>query len=599
MSDLSRTPPIKYTSREFASIKQDLVSYAKRYYPDTFQDFTQASFGSMMLDMVAYVGDVLSFYLDYQVNESFLDTAVEYNNVLRLSRQTGLKMSRSFTSTGEITLYVIIPSSNDGTSPDMSYAPVLKAGSKFISNSGTTFTLSEDVDFGDDNNEFVVADVDAITGSPKSYAVKTFGKLISGEMRLEYIGVGSYTRYPNFTLSDDNIVEVVSVTDSAGNKYYEVDHLSQDVVYVPVKNTKSDKQIAPYVIKPLAVPRRFTVERNGRRTTIQFGHGSDKNMSQEKITDPSKVVLKAHAKNYITDKVFDPTNLLETDKLGIAPSDTTLTVIYRTNGANDVNISANSITDTSDLNFSFNNTSILTSAKMAEVVSSLDFENESPIVGDSSLPDVNEIRERALGFYSAQARAVTKQDYISLVYNMPPKFGSVKRVNILQDTDSFKRNLNMYVISENSNGNLIQTPMTIKNNLKTWISNYKMINDTMDILNAKVVNLALEYKIMIDKEENKFGALDFVNTRLADFFSNKYDIGEPFMYSDVFGVLKDISFVLDVQDIKMTVQNGALYAQTNFDVIKNTSADGRMIICPKDHIFEIRYPNSDIRGTIV
>ena len=601
MSNLSQKPPINYTSREFATIKQDLVSYAKRYYPDTFNDFSEASFGSMMLDMVAYVGDVISFYLDYQVNESFLDSSLEYNNILRLARQTGLKMSRSFTSTGQLTLYVIIPAKTTGQvgTPDLAYAPILKNGSKFTSSSGTVFTLSEDVDFGDENNEVVVASVDSTTGSPLTYAVKTFGTIISGELKVEYIDVGAYTRYPNFILNDNNIVEVVSVVDSKGNKYYEVDSLSQDTVYIPVQNLSGDKEFAPYVIKPIAVPRRFTVERSGRRTLLQFGHGSDKNTVDDKIVDPSKVVLDMHAKNYITDKTFDPTRLLETEKLGVAPSDTTLTIIYRTNNANNVNIGTNTITESTDLNFRFRDVAILENQLMADVVTSLDFENESPIVGDTLAPTVEEIRQRALGMQSAQNRAVTKQDYISLVYNMPPKFGSVKRVNITQDKNSFKRNLNMYVVSENQSGNLVQTPITIKNNLKTWLSNYKMINDTVDILDAKVINLGIQYSVLIDTEENKFGALDFINGQMANYFSNKYNIGEPFMYSDVFNVLKNIDFVLDVKDIEVTLQNGPLYETSFFDIKSNLTADGRALICPEDHIFEIRFPNIDIRGSIV
>ena len=322
-------------------------------------DFSEASFGAMMIDMVAYVGDVLSFYVDYQANESFLDTAIEYNNIFRLARQVGYKPSRSFTSTGEVTLYIIIPSQGTGrgTGPDMSYAPILKNGSKFISSGGVIFTLTDDVDFSDPSNEMVVASSDPNTGVPISYAIKSFGRLVSGEYRVEYVPVGEFMRYPRFVLADRNIVEVISVTDAQGNKYYEVDHLSQDIVYENVKNTGSDKNLAPYVVKPKPVPRRYTVEMVGASTFLQFGHGSDKNLTTEKITDPSKVVLQQHAKNYITDKTFDPTRLLETDKLGVAPSNTTLTVIYRSNTANNVNIATNTLTETSDIEFSFNNIS--------------------------------------------------------------------------------------------------------------------------------------------------------------------------------------------------------------------------------------------------
>lgn len=601
MGNYKETPPISYTSREFSTIKADLVSYAKRYYPDTVADFSEASFASMMVDMVAYVGDVLSFYVDYQTNESFLDTAIEYDNVFRLARQMGFKPSRSFTSTGEVTLYIIVPSltATGQTGPDMAYAPILKNGSKFISSGGVIFTLTEDVNFSTSANEKVVASTNSSTGVPTSYAIKAFGKLVSGEFKVEYVGAGAFTRYPRFVLADTNIVEVISVIDSQGNKYYEVDHLAQDIVYEAVKNTKSDKSLAPYVVKPRPVPRRYTVEMVGRNTFLQFGHGSDKNLTTEKITDPSKVVLQQHAKDYVTDKTFDPTNLIETDKLGVAPSNTTLTVIYRANTANNVNISSDSLAETSDLQFSFDNAASLNSSQISNVISSLQFENESPIVGDTTLPDVEEIRNRALGFYSAQNRAVTKRDYISLIYNMPPKFGSIKRANLTQDTNSFKRNLNLYVASENQNGNLIQCPATIKNNLKTWLSRYKMINDTIDILDAKVINIFIEYQALVDSEENKFGALDNINQELSAFFSNKYDIGEPFMYSDVYGVLKDIPYVLDVQDIFVGLKTGPAYSTSYFDIQRNTSSDGRMIVCPENHIFEIRYPSSDIRGTIV
>jgi hypothetical protein len=378
LGNYRETPPISYTSREFSTIKEDLVSYAKRYYPDTAADFSEASFGSMVVDMVAYVGDVLSFYLDYQANESFLDTAIEYDNVFRLARQAGFKPSRSFTSTGVVTLYVIIPAmtSSGQLGPDMRYAPILKNGSKFISSTGIVFTLTEDVDFVNPANEKVVASTNSSTGVPTSYAVKAFGKLVSGEYKVEYVGVGDFTRYPRFVLADTNIVEVVSVVDSRGNKYYEVDHLSQDIVYEAVKNAKSDKDLAPYVMKPKPVPRRFTVETSGRNTLLQFGHGDDRNLTTEKITDPSKVVLQQHAKNYITDKTFDPVNLIETDKLGVAPSNTTLTVIYRTNTANNVNIATNALAETSDLQFSFNNAASLDSSQISNVISTLQFENE-------------------------------------------------------------------------------------------------------------------------------------------------------------------------------------------------------------------------------
>jgi hypothetical protein len=595
-----KLPPINYTSRDFASIKVDLESYARRYYPDTHQDFSEASFGSMMLDMTAYVGDVLSFYLDYQVNESFLDTALEFNNVNRLAKQLGYKQSGAAHSEGMVTLYVVVPASNTAVGPDLRYAPVLKNGTKFGADSGAVFTLIEDVDFGNSNNEIIVAATNSSTGLPTNYAIRAQGRVRSGELKVQYISVGEYQRFPKFALDDFNITEVVSITDTSGNRYFEVDYLTQDTVYVPITNRSSDRNAVPYIMKPKAVPRRFIVEHVGQDTTIQFGYGSDSNMTSDVVSDPSNVILDMHGKNYVTDRSFDPTQLIETDKLGIAPSNTTLAVVYRSNGSNNINISTDSLDSVTDVNIKFKNPSGLSEQSIRGVISSLEFENEEPIVGDTSKASSEEIRQRAYGAYSAQNRAVTREDYKALIYNMPGKFGSVKRINIVQDKDSFKRNLNLYIVSENRNGNLIPSPTTLKNNLKTWITNYKMVNDTIDILDGKIVNLSIQYEIMVDREENRFSALSQANAALSSRFSrNKFEFGEPFNYSDIFQVLKNIDSVLDVGEVRVVQQLGASYSDVNFSVDKYISPDGRMIMAPEDFIFEIKSPSEDIVGSVI
>lgn len=592
-------PPINYTSRDFRTIKGDLVSYAKRYYPDTFQDFSEASFGSLMLDMTAYVGDVVSFYLDYQVNESFLDSAVENQNISRLARQMGYRQSGTSVSEGIVTVYIIVPASSTGISPDLRYAPVLRNGTKFTSSSGVTFTLIEDIDFGNSENETITAAVNATTTLPTSYAIKARGRIRSGELKVEYFSVGEYVRYPKFTLADNFITEIVDVFDSAGNRYFEVDYLSQDTVYSPIINRSNDSNSVPYIMKPKVVPRRFVTEFQGNRTTIQFGHGSEENLTSDVVSDPYNVVLDMHGKNYVTDKSFDPTNLIETDSLGVAPSNTTLTVIYRSNNSQNVNISANSLESLADVDIRFKNANTLQDSTIRDAVSSLEYENEEPIVGNVNAIGAEEIRQRAYGLYAAQNRAVTKEDYKAIIYKMPSKFGAIKKCNLVQDKDSFKRNLNLYVVSENSNGNLITTPQTLKNNLKTWISNYKMINDTVDILDGKIINIGIEYEIMVDSEENRFSALDLANRVLANRFSRKFDFGEPLMFSDILQALKNIPNVLDVGEIRIVKRSGSQYSSIDFNIQRYTSADGRSIMPPEDFIFEIKIPSSDIRGTVI
>ena len=591
--------PINYTSRDFDSIKRDLIDYAKRYYPDTYRDFNEASFGALMVDTVSYVGDILSFYLDYQANESFLDTAIEYDNVVRLTRQLGYNFRGAPVSTGLVTFYIVVPSSASGIGPDRSYLPILKTGSKFATPGGIMFTLSGDVDFSRSSNEIVVATVNSDTGVPTGYAVKASGLVVSGELAVQSSDVAEYRRFRRIKLTGTNISEIVSVVDDAGNEYFEVDHLSQNVIYRPIVNRADDKQNAPFIMKPFAVPRRFIVIEEGGNVFIQFGYGSEDNLTNEKIVDPSKVVLNQHGKDHITDNSFDPSVLIETDKFGVAPSSTTLQIVYRVNGAGNVNISAGALTQAVQPSFTFSDSAALDIGKMSDVMASLEFENLNPIVGDVTAPTVEELKSRAYSTFSSQNRAVTKQDYQTLVYNMPGKFGAVKRTTIVRDADSFKRNLNMYVISEDVLGNLTQTTETIKKNVKTWLSNYKMINDTIDILDAKIVNLGIEFEIIADLESEKHEVLDrasrAIKTRML---RSHFDIGEPLRTSDVFKALQGVNGILDVVNVKITNKLGDQYNTMSFNIDLHTSPDGRLIIAPEDVIFEIKYPDSDIIGTV-
>ena len=251
---------IRYTDRDFSSIKESLVRYTKRYYPDVYQDFSEASFGSLMLDTVSYVGDVLSFYLDYQTNESFLDTAIEYDNILRHGEQVGYKEPLRANSFGVVTLYILVPPVVNGIQPDTDYLPTLARGSTFSSTGGAVFTLIDDVDFSNVDNEIVVATSDSTTGVATSYAIKAYGKVISGELSEEVFTVGNFKRFLTLGLSDPNITEIVSITDAEGNEYFEVDYLSQDTIFRSVVNKDPESsRYAPEKIVATSVPRRYVV----------------------------------------------------------------------------------------------------------------------------------------------------------------------------------------------------------------------------------------------------------------------------------------------------------------------------------------------------
>ena len=589
--------PIKYTNRDFDSIKKGLVEHARRYYPDTFKDFNEASFGSFMIDTVAYVGDILSFYLDYQANESFLDTALEFENIVKLSKQMGYKYNDSHSSTGTITLFILVPARASGLGPDTDYLPILKKGTELTTNGGAAFRLNEDIDFSKEDNEILPGRVDSDTGLATHYAIKAYGQVISGISAQEKIVIGSFEKLKRVALSSFGITEVLSVIDAYGHEYFEVDYLSQDVVYKEIPNKKSDFNEPKFILKPYAVPRRFVVEQEDGKTYLQFGYGSEESLTDDKVAKANEVVLDVTGKNYITTKSFDPSNLKATDKLGVSPANTTLIVVYRKNTTETVNAFTNQLVNLSSPIFDFPKTNLLKS-KLNDVIASLEVTNEEPILGQIAAMTADEIKRNAIDSYASQNRAVTSNDYKSIIYKIPGQFGKIKRCAIAQDLDSLKRNLNLYVVSEGPDGGLIETNQTVKENLKEWVSAYKMISDSIDILDVNIFNFGIEFDILSIEETNKFEVLEKAKAVLALYFSKTLEIGESIQITDLYNVLKNVEGVGDVKKVKIVNRYLSGYSTYSFNIEKNMSSDGRFLYILEDAVAELKYPNFDIKGTI-
>ncbi len=590
---------IRYTDRDFNTIKESLVNYAKRYYPNVYQDFSEASFGSLMLDTVSYVGDVLSFYLDYQVNESFIDTATEYDNVLRLGEQVGYYPSLRSPSFGIVSLYVLVPTSPNGSGPDTDYLPIITKGSKYSTIAGDTFELTEDVDFSNPNNEVVAGTEEQQGGGATSFVVKAYGKVISGELKEQNITVGDFSRFLTVSLADENITEIVSVTDTEGHEYFQVPFLSHDTVFRTVINKDpATRSKAPSILVTTAVPRRFISFVRDQRVHLKFGYGSESSLRTDNTTHPSNVVLKMHGRDYETDTGFDPSKLLESDKFGIAPANTVLNVVYRANTSDNSNTATDSISFIGDQTFIFPE-SADNLEKIDFVRGSLEVSNEFPIVGDVSIPTTSELKQRINDLFATQNRAVTEEDYRSLIYRMPAKFGKVKRAKIVRDQDSFKRNLNLYIASEDEDRNLITSNAVIKNNLKTFLQHYKMVNDTIDILDAKVVNVGIEFVAVINTDQDKYQALSAaIKTLQNEMFAEKYDIGQPIYITNIYDMLNNLDEIVDVVDVRIVPKTTGLYSDFSLNINEYVSADGRILYAPEDVIYEIKYPNRDIKGTI-
>ena len=588
--------PIDYTHREFETIQQDLLEIAERFYPDSFQDFSEASFGSMMIDAVAYVGDQLSFYLDYNVNESFLDTAFQYSNVVRHGSILGYKFEGRPSTYGSIAVYVVVPATSAGLGPDPDYIPILKRGSTFGSATGLSFILTENVDFANPTNVYLVARTDAATGAPTHYAIKAFGNVVSGQFGQERVDVGAFERFKSVKLATPNISEIISVFDSEGNQYFEVDYLVQDMIFKEITNSNFENDNVPSIIKPTLVSRKFVTAMNRDSVSLQFGSGKMSNSNV--IENPQNFAIDVFGKNYTPTVSFDPTRISENESFGIVPTNTTLLVTFRTTNGTNSNVAVGSLNSVVSAVFEYKDRQVLDITKINDLELSLDVENEEPITGDVTYPNTAEIKNRIFNTFPTQNRAVTQADYENLAYRMHPKFGSIKRCSVQKDLDSQKRNLNMYVVSENTAGKLQLSNSTIKNNLKIWLNEYRMINDTIDILDPFIINFGVNFSVRPEKMSDKFLILDRCIAANTEHFSQPLFIGEALYLSDIYKVLKDVVGVLDVVKVNIFIKSGGDYSEASIDITKNMSTDGSYLAVPNNAIMELKFPETDIVGKV-
>ena len=590
---------VNYTNKDFNSIKRNLEEHARRYYPDSYRDFSENSFGSFVLDAVSYVGDMLSFYIDYQVNESFLETAIEYENVRKHTRNSGIKTTSRPSAYGIATFYVIVPAANTGLGPDIELVPILKAGSEVQSASGTSFVLIEDVDFGNPKNEVVAARFNESTGKPTDYAIRSHGQIKSTVTYRVEIEVGNLEKFKRVRVGNGTISEIKSVRDSEGHDYYEVEHLSQDVVYVNTTNPSAKTDGVPEIIKPKIVPRRYVMIQDESGTYLQFGHGTEEAIVSTDIAEPNQVSLKMSGKPYITDYAFDPSMLLDSNTLGVAPSNTTLTVIYEENSSDSINVAAGGISTISTFGMDFPRDAGNRQTLQVNVRSSLEVSNDKPIVGSTSVPSSDELRYMTYASRSSQMRSVTKNDYEAHIYMMPAKFGSIKRASVINDPSSTNRRLSIYVISEDENNNLIETNNTIKQNIVQWLNKNKMLNDNIDIYNAKIVNLGFNFEIIVDPTKDKSTILNSVQQRLRSELSQKMYIGEPFYLTKIFNIINKVDGVVDTLKVTPVIKTGTNYSAASVGLDDVKSMDGTYLRAPKNVIYEIKNFNTDIRGSAV
>ena len=458
------------------------------------------------------------------------------------------------------------------------------------------FVLTENIDFADSKYPMIVARTDAETGAPTYFAVKAYGNVVSGHFGYQEIDVGPYERYKRVRLSDPNISEIISIVDSEGNEYFEVDYLAQDMVYKEISNKNYKNDNVPSIMKPVLVSRKFVTEFARRGVTLQFGSG--KSGDSNVVASPQSVAMDIFGKDYVTDTTFDPTKLSKNENFGIVPVNTKLRISYRVTNPLNSNVSVGGISGVSFVELEFSNMAQLSTPLVEVVRSSIEVLNETPIVGEVSTPTTSDIKRRIFDTFPTQNRAVTKADYENLASRMPAKFGSIKRVSAQQDPDARRRNINLYVLSEDSFEHLTKTNSTIKNNLKVWLNNHRMVNDTIDIVDPFIINLGIEFIVRPKAAADRYTLLERCVSVLTEKFNTDFYIGEPVYISDIYEELKKVKGALDVIRVKLVNKTGQNYSGVTLDINRNLSPDGTHLVIPKNAIAEIKFPATDIQGKI-
>jgi len=461
----------------------------------------------------------------------------------------------------------------------------------------------EDVDFSKSDTEFVVSEVNSTTGIPSKYAAKRNAPVASGVIETVSSLVADRSGLDTFfrtTLTADNIIEILSVVDLEGNEYYEVDSLSQDVIYKSYLNEGSTATATLKVMKPLVAARRFVVEFSDGSTSLIFGNGKeDSSSALNSVNDPTQVVLQKYGKDYVSSLVLDPTVLNANDKFGVGPSNTTLTITYRYNTSELLSAGAASLTQVDSPIFTFSVDATSGDVK-DEVMSSIESNNELRIAGSTLTLSNDEIKEAAGGTYASQNRIVTLQDYQNFSYRMPSQFGSIKRATALRDDFSPRRSINLYVLAIDDLGGFTQASQAIKNNLKIWISQYKTISDSVDILDGRIVNFGVRFSFITNPNFNLLDARSAAEERMRFYFNRrKYNFGESVNVSEITKLINDLEQVDDVLKMTFYSVTGGVYSDIEYDFIKNTTSDGRFIKLLENYAFEIKFYNTNITGEAI
>lgn len=599
---------ISYLNKDFSDFRSNLINFAKTYFPNTHNDFSEASPGMMFIEMASYIGDVLSFYMDNQFQENLLLYAKEKENIMNIAYTLGYRPKASYASTTTVDIYQLLPGEDDGGNlvPNYSYALVFPENTILKSQStNQKFLTTEAVDFSNTGSiELTFVD------NTNYFLAKKSVKVISGEIKTTTFTFGEAQKFANVTINDTNILQILSVTGSDSSIWYEVPYLAQETIIQKTDNPTANSDQVPYILSLQKVPKRFVSRLQSDGTLkLEFGAGVSVSTDESILPNPDNVQLGLVSSISGLENNYNKASIFFTKEYGTAPSNISLNVSYVVGGGINSNVPANDITILESLTgIDFKTTPSPTGLEATVLnLSNITINNLTPSTGGRNGDSIEEIRLNTLHTFAAQNRTVTKEDYISRTLSMPSHFGSVAKAYITQDLaiiDGFEDNplaLSLYILGYNSDKKLVSASNTLKNNLKTYLSQYRMVSDAITIKNAYYINIGINFDITTLSGYNNKEVLTNCVSAIKDYFNiDKWSINQPIIISDVYSILLKVSGVLSVVKVEFDNKqsdNGS-YSQYGYDL---AAATRNGIIYPSvdPSIFEIRYPNTDIKGRVV
>lgn len=649
----ANTKDINYLNRDFTSLRQQLIDFTKQYYPQSYKDFSESSPGQIFIEQASYVGDVLSYYTDQQFFESFIQFAQDRRNIINCAKFLGYKPKVSSASSTIVDVFQLLPSirtKDNEYYPDERYCLILKPFTRLTSTSGVNFIIEDSIDFSQDTKfsprEITVYSRDN-TGAPQFYLIKKSAKAYSGTVVIKQFSVRDGVPFYSIQLTETNVLKIISVVDSNNNNYYEVDYLAQDTIPIEIDNVPIENQtLSPYrtetpkILKYLRTEKRFvTTVNENNLTTIQFGANTENYDNTIIIPNPTNIgVSLSNLKNLNIS--LDNTNVLKSNSYGVSPSNTTLTISYIIGGGLSSNVNSGEINKITAVSY-LNDVTALTDSEVIllnNIKNSLRVNNPDSSTGGDDAESDEEIRQNAILNFSSQNRMVTDDDFLLRVYALPPQLGNIAkafvqsnltrevqyngllngvvntsnnstvdltplnpldRKKFLQSNNPFTNNL--YLLGYDSNKNLTQINPATLQNLIAYLQNYKILTDKVNIIDGYIINIGIEFKISVFKGFNKADVLNTCIQSVKSFFDiDKWSFNQPINLSQLnFEIMQNegVQSVTDITVKNLTIDDGN-YSPIAYNI--SIATQNNIVYPSKDpSVFEVKYPDTDIKGLVV